>query len=44
MNKADEYFIENLKRIFAENNSTEGQIVRPKYKDGAPAHTHLLTR
>ena len=44
MNKADEYFIENLKRIFAENNSTEGQIVRPKYKDGTPAHTHFINQ
>ncbi len=38
-NYVDEIFIKNCKEIINNGASTEGQIVRPKWSDGAPAHT-----
>jgi thymidylate synthase len=42
MNKADKYFIENLKRILDEKNIDENP--RPKYKDGTPANSYFTTQ
>ena len=42
MNKADRYFINNIEQIL-NGNSTIGGEVRPKYKDGTPAHTYYAT-
>ena len=43
MTKADRYFIETLKELLEKENSTEGENVRPKYKDGVEAHTYFIT-
>lgn len=39
MSKADILFIEMCKDIIDNGLSSEGQIVRPKWEDGTPAHT-----
>lgn len=39
MTLADKNFINLAKEILAENNTTIGQKVRPKYADGTPSHT-----
>lgn len=39
MTLADKNFINLAKEILAENNTTIGQKVRPKYDDGTPSHT-----
>lgn len=41
MNKADKYYIENLKKILSEGSWDENP--RPKWKDGTPAHTKFIT-
>ena len=41
MNKADKYYIENLKNI--NNNGFWDENPRPKYKDGTPAHSKFIT-
>lgn len=42
MNKADEYYINNLKKILEEKNIDENP--RPKYKDGVDAHSYFITQ
>jgi len=39
MSKADDLFIAMCRNILDSGYSTEGQTVRPKWPDGAPAHT-----
>lgn len=39
MSKADKLFIEMCNDIIENGMSSEGQIVRPKWEDGTPAHT-----
>jgi thymidylate synthase len=39
MSRADSIFIEMCRGILAEGYSSEGQVVRPRWDDGAPAHT-----
>lgn len=39
MSKADNVFIEMCRDIISNGFSSEGQIVRPKWEDGIPAHT-----
>jgi len=41
MNKADKYYIQNLKKIISEGSLDENP--RPKYLDGQPAHTKFIT-
>lgn len=41
MNKADRYYIENLKKILSEGSWDENP--RPKWADGKPAHTKFIT-
>ena len=43
MNKADRYYLENLHKLKTEGVTDLGGKVRPKYKDGAPAHTRYIT-
>lgn len=43
MIKADQYFINNLKKIQEEGYTDLSGKVRPKYKDGEPAHTKYIT-
>jgi thymidylate synthase len=43
LNKADKYFIDNLKKIKEEGCTDLSGKVRPKYKDGSPAHTKYIT-
>ena len=44
MNKADKYFLENLRKIKEEGVNDFSGKVRPKYQsDGAPAHTKYIT-
>lgn len=43
LNKADKYFLENLSKIKHEGVSDVNGNVRPKYKDGQPAHTKYIT-
>ena len=43
MNKADLYFKETVTELLKKENSTEGELVRPSYKDGTKAHTYYLT-
>ncbi|KON87480.1 thymidylate synthase [Sporosarcina globispora] len=43
MNKADKYFLDNLKKIKQEGVNDFSGEVRPKYKDGSPAHTKYIT-
>lgn len=42
MNKADKYYIENLKNI--RDNGCFDENPRPKYKDGTPAYTKFITQ
>ena len=42
MSRADELFIENCKEILANGVWDTEQEVRPRWADGAPAHTCLL--
>lgn len=42
MNKADKYYIRNLKRILKEKNIDQNP--RPKYKDGIDAHSYFITQ
>lgn len=42
MNKADFYYKENLKQILSQKQKDENP--RPKYKDGAPAHSYYITQ
>ena len=44
MNKADKYFKENLRTILDEGESTEGHKIRPRYKNGLPAHTVFINQ
>lgn len=44
MIKANEYFKENLEEILLNGTSTEGYEVRPKWKDGSPAHTKYINQ
>lgn len=43
MTKADKYFIDTLNELMKKENSTQGENVRPKYKDGVEAHTYFIT-
>lgn len=43
MNKADKYLLENLQNIKDEGVTDLSGKVRPKYKDGEPAHTKYIT-
>jgi thymidylate synthase len=43
MNKADKYFLDNLRKIKEEGCTDLSGKVRPKYKDGSPAHTKYIT-
>lgn len=42
INKADQYFIENLKNIL--ENGVDDINPRPRYKDGTPAHSKFITQ
>ena len=42
MNKADRYYINNLKKILDEGYLDENP--RPKYIDGTPAHSKFITQ
>ena len=42
MNKADKYYIRNLKKILKEKNMDVNP--RPKYKDGVDAHSYFITQ
>lgn len=44
ISKADRLYKENLKEILEHGTNTEGQKVRPKYKDGTPAHTIFINQ
>lgn len=44
MNKADRYFLDNLSKIKNEGVTDLNGNVRPKYKDGTPAHTKYITQ
>jgi thymidylate synthase len=44
MIKANKYFSENLNEILTNGYSTEGYTVRPKWKDGTPAHTKYINQ
>ena len=39
MSKADVLFVNMCREILDNGFSSEGQIVRPKWEDGTPAHT-----
>lgn len=43
MNKADKYFLDNLRKIKEEGCTDLSGNVRPRYKDGTPAHTKYIT-
>jgi thymidylate synthase len=43
VNKADKYFLDNLIKIKQEGCTDLSGKVRPKYKDGEPAHTKYIT-
>lgn len=43
MNKADRIFLDNLKEVLLNGVKTDGEKVRPKYKDGTDAHTYFIT-
>ncbi|RYI30460.1 thymidylate synthase [Bacillus infantis] len=43
MNKADKYFLENLRKIKEEGCTDLSGNVRPRYRDGTPAHTKYIT-
>jgi thymidylate synthase len=42
MNKADQYYLANLKQILSEQNLDVNP--RPKYKDGTPAHSYFISQ
>ena len=42
--KTDRIFKENLSEILEYGTSTEGHKIRPKYKDGVPAHTIYINQ
>lgn len=42
MIKADQYYIENLKKIL--NEGCKDENPRPRYKDGTPAHSYYITQ
>ena len=42
MNKADKYYIENLKNIIS--NGSWDENPRPKYSDGTPSHSKFITQ
>ena len=42
MNKADEYYIQNLSKIISEGSWDENP--RPKYSDGTPSHSKFITQ
>ena len=42
MNKADEYYIQNLSKIISEGSWDENP--RPKYPDGTPSHSKFITQ
>lgn len=44
MIKANKYFKDNLNEILINGISTEGYKVRPKWKDGTPAHTKYINQ
>jgi thymidylate synthase len=44
MIKANKYFNENLNEILTNGYSTEGYKVRPRWKDGTPAHTKYINQ
>ncbi len=44
ISKADKLFKETLNDILTNGVSTEGHKVRPKYKDGTPAHTIYINQ
>jgi thymidylate synthase len=44
MTKANKYFKDNLQEILNNGASTEGYKVRPKWKDGTPAHTKYINQ
>ena len=44
ISKADRLYKDNLKEILEHGTSTKGQKVRPKYKDGTPAHTIYINQ
>ena len=39
MSKADKLFVDMCQKIIDSGMSSEGQIVRPRWEDGTPAHT-----
>ncbi|MDR3072965.1 MAG: thymidylate synthase [Clostridiales Family XIII bacterium] len=39
MSKADKIFVAMCEDILAKGHSSEGQVVRPRWEDGTPAHT-----
>ena len=41
MNKADEYYIQNIQKIMSEGSWDENP--RPKYLDGEPAYSKFIT-
>lgn len=43
MNKGDKYFLDNLKKIKEEGVTDLSGTVRPKYKNGEPAHSKYIT-
>lgn len=43
MNKADKYVLDNLQKIKDEGATDLNGKVRPKYKDGSPAHSKYIT-
>lgn len=44
ISKADDYTARTLVRLFKEGNTTLGKKVRPKYRDGTPAHTTYINQ
>ena len=44
VSKADKLFKENINEILNNGYSTQGQKVRPVYKDGTPAHTFYVNQ
>ncbi len=44
ISKTDELFKNTLNEILASGTSTEGHKIRPKYKDGTPAHTLYINQ
>lgn len=45
MFKADQIFIENMKRLISDESTSDADgMVRPVYEDGTPAHTNYITQ